>query len=111
MKTKGTVFRAKHRPRFTVCVNGGRVLDQGGLRKRARPPKFCLPTAGVFKLKSSIRLIKRNVEQAPDLETGQQVNRAHRQNTREIISTVKGWIVELEQRRRSEERRAAAFLK
>ena len=111
MKTKGTVFKAKHRPMLYGLCKRWASLDQGGLRKRLAHRIFCLPAVEVMTLKSSIRLIKHRVEQAQDLQTGQAVTRTHRQNTREIISTVKGWITELEQRHRSEERRAAAFLK
>jgi hypothetical protein len=110
METKGTVFRAKHRSRFEVCAERWASLDQGGLRKGLAHQIFAWAVE-VFTLKSSIRLIKRRVEQNHDLGTGQAVQRTHRQDTREIISTVKGWIAELEQRHRSEERRAAAFLK
>jgi hypothetical protein len=92
-------------------VNGGRAWIKGDCVKGLAHQHFVCQQPEVFALKSSIRLIKHRVEPAPDLETGQEVKRTHRQNTREIISTVKGWIAELEQRHRSEERRAAAFLK
>jgi hypothetical protein len=76
----------------------------------ARPPNFCLPQWGVI-LRSSIRLIKRGIEESQSLDIGREAKRTNRKNTRELVNTVKGWIAELEQRHRSEERRAAAFLK
>jgi len=110
MKTKGTVFKAKHRPTLYGLCKGGRAWIKGDCVKGS-PIEFFSAVSRGMTLKSSIRLIKHRVAQAQDLQTGQAVTRTHRQNTREIISTVKGWIAELEQRHRSEERRAAAFLK
>ena len=61
-------------------------------------------------MSSAVKIVKRgererkNLRSARQEETGQQARR-------EIISTVKSWIVELEQRRRAEERTYALLRK
>ena len=50
-----------------------------------------------------VKIVKRAAREKKDLQTGDQ--ETGRQGQREIVSTVKGWIAELEQRRRAEERR------
>jgi hypothetical protein len=61
-------------------------------------------------MRSVVKIIKRgereqkNLGNGPNEGTGQQARR-------EIVSTVKSWIVELEQRRRAEERTYALLRK
>ena len=53
-------------------------------------------------MNSVVKIVKRGAREKKDLQTGDQ--ETGRQGQREIVSTVKGWIAELEQRRRAEER-------
>jgi hypothetical protein len=54
-------------------------------------------------MNSVVKIVKRGEQELKNLETGRQ-EETGRQAQREIISTVKSWIVALEQRRRAEER-------
>ena len=55
-------------------------------------------------MSSAVRIIKRgSSEGLKDLKTDQD-EKTGRLSTREIVSTVKGWIAELEQRHRAENR-------
>ena len=60
-------------------------------------------------MNSSVRIIKRRKsENLNDLQTDQE-GKNPGEVTRDITSTVKGWIVELQRRRRDQERISAAF--
>jgi len=62
-------------------------------------------------MNSGVRILKRGVNEVPnDLKAGQDEKNGQ-QSTREIVSTIKRWIAELEQRRREEEHTCAAFIK
>ena len=62
-------------------------------------------------MNSAVRILKRGRnEGVKDLKPGQDEKRGQ-QSTHEIVSTIKGWITELEQRRRDEERTWAALIK
>jgi hypothetical protein len=52
-------------------------------------------------MKSSIKIIKRKQKDAIDLTTAE-VEKSVEQSTREMVSTVKGWIAELQQRKRAQ---------
>lgn len=53
-------------------------------------------------MKSSIKIIKRKQnEDAIDLKTAEG-EKSVEQSTREMVSTVKGWIAELQQRKRAQ---------
>ena len=54
-------------------------------------------------MNSVVRIVKRGERELKNLKTGRQ-EETGRDTRREIVSTVKSWIVELEQRRRAEER-------
>ena len=56
-----------------------------------------------------VKIVKRGAAEKKDLQTGDQ--ETGRQGQRKIVSTVKGWIAELEQRRRAEERAFSALTK
>lgn len=60
-------------------------------------------------MNSVVKIVKRGTGEKKDLQTGDQ--RTGRQGQREIVSTVKGWIAELEQRRRAEERAYSVLTK
>ncbi len=59
-------------------------------------------------MNSAVRLIKRGNEGLKDVPA-HQGGKTDRQSTREIVSTVKGWIAELEKRQRAEERKSVHF--
>jgi hypothetical protein len=53
-------------------------------------------------MKSSIKIIKLKRDEDPkDFKTSESENSVER-NTREIVSTVKSWIAELQQRKRAQ---------
>jgi hypothetical protein len=52
-------------------------------------------------MKSSIKIIKRKQKDAIDLKTAE-VEKSVEQSRREMVSTVKGWIAELQQRKRAQ---------
>jgi hypothetical protein len=51
-------------------------------------------------MNSVVKIIKRGTKELKHLQTGHE-EETSRQGQREIVSTVKGWIAELEQRRRA----------
>jgi hypothetical protein len=53
---------------------------------------------------SSIRIIKRQVNDKSENSQQAKEGKTPRQNTSEIATTIKGWIAERQQRRRTEER-------
>jgi hypothetical protein len=53
---------------------------------------------------SSIRIIKRQVNDKSENSQPTKEGKTARQNTSEIAMTIKGWIAERQQRRRTEER-------
>ncbi len=57
-----------------------------------------------------VKIVKRGVRELKNLETGPEAETG-RQGQREIASRVKGWIAELEQRRRAEERTFSTLIK
>ncbi len=61
-------------------------------------------------MNSVVKIIKRGEREQKNLETGPNEGTGQ-QARREIASTVKSWIVELEQRRRAEERTYALLRK
>lgn len=62
-------------------------------------------------MNSAVKIIKRGKNQILTEERAGQDQRTGAQNTREIATTVKGWISELHQRRRDEQLRNSAFRK
>ena len=62
-------------------------------------------------MNSAIKILKRGTSEAGEDSKAGQDEKTGQQSTREIVSTIKGWIAELEQRRREEERTCAAFIK
>jgi hypothetical protein len=52
-------------------------------------------------MNSVVRIVKRGTREREDLQAVHQ-EETGRQGQREIVSTIKGWIAELEQRRREE---------
>jgi hypothetical protein len=60
-------------------------------------------------MNSVVKVIKRGTREPKNLQTGDQ--ETGQQGQRKIVSTVKGWIAELEQRRRAEERAYSALTK
>jgi hypothetical protein len=62
-------------------------------------------------MNSVVKIIKRGEREQKDLETGSNEATGQQAARREIVSTVKSWIVELEQRRRAEERTYALLRK
>jgi len=61
-------------------------------------------------MNSVVKIVKRGTKELKHLQTGHD-EETSRQGQREIVSTVKGWIAELEQRRRAEERTFSALIK
>jgi hypothetical protein len=62
-------------------------------------------------MKSGVKIIKRGKNDIlTEVRSGQD-ERTGAQSTREIVTTVKGWISELHQRRRDEQLRSSAFRK
>ncbi len=62
-------------------------------------------------MNSAVRILKRGRSEASeDLKTDRG-EKSGQQSTREIVSTIKGWIAELQQRQREEERAGAIFIK
>ena len=61
-------------------------------------------------MSSTVRIIKRGKESLNDFKSNQN-EKTDQSSTREIVSTVKGWIAELEQRHRAEERKHSALKK
>jgi hypothetical protein len=62
-------------------------------------------------MNSSVKIIKRDKNEIlTEVQAGQDA-RPGAQNTREMMRTVKGWIVELHRRRRDEELATSAFRK
>ena len=55
-------------------------------------------------MESSIRIIKRREKENSENSQPEKEGNTPRQNTREIAVTIKGWIAERQQRRRTEER-------
>jgi hypothetical protein len=53
---------------------------------------------------SSIRIIKRQIIDKSENSQPEKEGKTARQNTTEIANTIKGWIAERQQRRRTEER-------
>lgn len=53
---------------------------------------------------SSIRIIKRQVNDKSENSQQAKEGKTPRQNTSEIATTIKGWIAERQKRRRTEER-------
>jgi hypothetical protein len=51
-------------------------------------------------MKPSVRVIKQNREEQPKESTTPQGEKSVERSTREMVSTVKSWIVELQQRKR-----------
>jgi hypothetical protein len=54
-------------------------------------------------MNSAVKIVKRGERELKNLKTGRQEETGQHAQ-REMVSTVKSWIVELEQRRRAEER-------
>ena len=62
-------------------------------------------------MNSAVRILKRGRNEGlKDLKAGQD-KKTRQQSTREIVSTIKSWIAELEQRHRDEERTGASLIK
>ncbi len=61
-------------------------------------------------MNSVVKIVKRGTKELKNLQTGDQ-EETGRQGRREIVSTVKGWIAELEQRRRAEARTYSTLIK
>jgi hypothetical protein len=59
----------------------------------------------------SIKVVKRGRVNGPKRVEGQSEKVSGRQNTREIVTTVKKWIADLEVRHRREELMSSALLK
>ena len=62
-------------------------------------------------MNSSIKIIKRGKNEVLTGDQAAQDERTGTQNTREMMRTVKGWIVELDRRHQEEERATSAFRK
>jgi N12 class adenine-specific DNA methylase len=60
-------------------------------------------------MNSVVKIVKRGAGEKKALQTDDQ--ETGRQGQREIVNTVKGWIAELQQRRRAEERAYSALTK
>jgi len=58
-------------------------------------------------MNSLVKVVKRGTREPKNLQTGNQ--ETGQQSQRKIVSTVKSWIAELEQRRRAEERAYSAL--
>jgi len=86
--------------------------NQGGFTAGG-PPTLQRSTRGkngqfwkVAIVSASVRVIKRGrIEVSRDIEDDDNSKRSSRQLTREIVNTVKGWVAEVEQRRRGATRR------
>jgi hypothetical protein len=61
-------------------------------------------------MNSVVKIVKRGERELKNLKTGRQ-EETGRHGQREIVSTVKSWIVELERRRRAEERTYSLLIK
>ena len=61
-------------------------------------------------MNSVVKIVKRSNRENNNLQIQHQ-DESGRQGQREIVSTVKGWIAELERRRRSEPRRFSSLTK
>ena len=61
-------------------------------------------------MNSLVKIVKRGTKELKNLQTGDQ-EETDRHGRREIVSTVKGWIAELEQRRRAEARTYSTLIK
>jgi len=61
-------------------------------------------------MNSVVKIVKRGTRELKNLQAAHQEGTG-RQGQREIVSTVKGWIAELEQRRRAEERAFSTLIK
>ncbi len=61
-------------------------------------------------MNSVVKIVKRGTKELKHLQIGHE-EETSRQGQRDIVSTVKGWIAELEQRRRAEERTYSALIK
>ena len=61
-------------------------------------------------MNSVVKIVKRGTKELKNLQTGDQ-EETDRHGRREIVSTVKGWIAELEQRRRAEARTYSTLIK
>jgi S1-C subfamily serine protease len=62
-------------------------------------------------MKSAVRIIKRGRNEVFTEVPAGEDERTDAQSAREIVKTVKGWISELQQRRRDEQLRSSAFRK
>ena len=79
-------------------------------RKQQRVANRSNNTGEVSVMSSTVRIIKRGKESLNDFKSNQN-EKTDQSSTREIVSTVKGWIAELEQRHRAEERKHSALKK
>ena len=79
-------------------------------RKQQRVANRSNNTGEVCVMSSTVRIIKRGKESLNDFKSNQN-EKTDQSSTREIVSTVKGWIAELEQRHRAEERKHSALKK
>ena len=61
-------------------------------------------------MNSAVKIVKRGTRELKYLQTGHQ-EETGRQGQREIVSTVKGWIAELAQRKRAEVRTFSTLTK
>ena len=62
-------------------------------------------------MKSAVKIINRGQNKISTAEVARKDEQTGEQSTREIVKTVKGWISELNQRRRDEQDRSSAFKK
>ena len=62
-------------------------------------------------MNSAVRILKCGRSEASEDLKSDRGEKSGQQTTRELVSTIKGWIAELEQRRREEERAGATFIK
>ena len=77
---------------------GLRARFPGGIEKGGGPMK-------------SIRIVKRTRNQSVEEPKSRGNEKTRQQNTREMVSTVKAWVAEWEQRQRAVERATAALLR
>ena len=62
-------------------------------------------------MNSAVKIIKRGQNKVLTVDLASQEEQTGAQSTREIVKTVKGWVSELQQRRRDEQVRSSAFRK
>ena len=54
-------------------------------------------------MNSSIKIVKRNLNKSPNSSPDLETRKSHvRQEARDVASTVKSWVTELQQRKRAE---------